>query len=104
MARLFVSASGFSPGRFALRPLLAAALLAVLPGCDLWDYSGEEEGPYTPRPVLDVTWNAEFTVVNISYEAEGCEGGEGDTCDIDAVTLICSPGAEGTIESCDVSN
>jgi hypothetical protein len=88
-----------------LAGLLAVVCLFALPSCDLWDFSsGDGDAPHVPRPVLDVTWNAEFTVVNVSYEAEDCEGGGEDTCDIDAVTLICTPGAEGTIESCQASN
>lgn len=92
--------------------ILLGALLGSLSGCDFLTMmapteSGDEsddDGPYVALEVDSVVWNADFTRVDITYEAEDCEGGGEDTCDIDAVTLICEPGAAGTIESCDVSN
>lgn len=99
--------AGRLPLRAALPPLLFLAIWTG--GCDFSttiitnpDESGG--GPYTGREVKSVTWNADFTRVDITYEAENCTGGEGDTCDIDAVTLICRPGSRGTVERCDVSN
>lgn len=83
-------------------------LIVSVGGCDFSttvnNAPAEEDGPHVARRVRDVTWNADFTRVDVTYEAEGCEGGEGDTCDIDAVTLICEPGRDGTVRSCDVSN
>ena len=98
--------------RFAPPPLRRFLFLvtaaALVQGCDfsttIHTQPEEPDGPYVGREVESVTWNADFTRVDITYEAEDCEGGEGDTCDIDAVTLICRPGTEGTIENCDVSN
>lgn len=92
-----------------MRYLLSLALLTSIIGCDFSttihnDPPIEEEGPFVARKVRDVGWNDDFTKVDITYETEGCEGGEGDTCDIDAVTLICEPGSDGTVRQCDVSN
>lgn len=94
------------PFRWSLGLVAAAALVQ---GCDfsttIHTSEPEDEGRATvARVVKDVTWNADFTRVDVTYEAEDCEGGQGDTCDIDAVTLVCRPGAEGTVERCDVSN
>ena len=91
-----------------MRYLLSLALLTLVSGCDfsttIHNAPPEEDGPHVARRVQEVTWNADFTRVDVTYEAEGCEGGEGDTCDIDAVTLICEPGRDGTVRSCEVSN
>lgn len=96
-----------TPGLFR-RTLGLVAVAALAAGCDfsttIHTSTPEEDGPFVGREVVDVTWNADFTRVDVSYEAEDCEGGQGDTCDIDAVTLVCRPGAEGTVERCDVSN
>ena len=76
-----------------MRRLLPIAVLVLTAGCDFTIYADPAQdpetagGPYTPRAVTDVTWNPDFTRVDVTYETGNCDGGEGDTCDIDAVTL-----------------
>lgn len=92
-----------------MRYFVSVLTLACIGGCDFSttvhnDPPETDEGPYVARKVRDVTWNDDLTRIDVTYETEGCEGGEGDTCDIDAVTLICEPGRDGTVRACDVSN
>lgn len=88
--------------------LFALAALVLIGGCEQSTIVQvdlpEEEGPYVARKVRDVSWNVDLTRIDVTYETSGCTGGEGDTCDIDAVTLICKPGRDGTVRRCDVSN
>lgn len=66
------------------------------------------------REVESVACNEDCTRIDITYRTQGNETGGaagdgtgegvGDAGDIDAVTMVCTPGLAGTIEECSASN
>lgn len=92
---------GFAPDLSVRRPVLYRKAAGRV------DPAGGEGG----RSVESVSCNEDCTRIDITYRTRGNEAGGGgtgegvgDAGDIDAVTLICTPGMTGMVDECTASN